>query len=170
MASNQFPSQLVACEDAPVDAFFPAGLQEHDQKFGKHERLPSGKGNPTAGLIEENHFPFQDGQYIIHTLGAARHLRGFSGAIVRAGAADNAAGRIGNDALRSMAAGFLGTKFNALPAADTLFCRVHFLNFGRAAFRIMAPRTGEGTTLQKNGGADARPIVNRIAFDVKNQA
>jgi hypothetical protein len=36
------------------------------------------------------------------------------------------------------------------------------------AFRIMTPETTQGTTLQKYGGSDSRPVMDAEILDIKN--
>jgi hypothetical protein len=51
---------------------------------------------------------------------------------------------------------------------DAAIVMQHDFQVGRLAFRIVTPPATEWTTLEKDGGADARPIVDGIFFDIED--
>jgi hypothetical protein len=64
----------------------------------------------------------------------------------------------------------LGATLNTLTATNTAFLMVDMLLCDSYAFRIVAPPARKGTSFEKHGGANARSIVNRKFFDVKDDA
>jgi hypothetical protein len=78
--------------------------------------------------------------------------------------------RIPNNAFRCLNHGFMRANPDtfsaanaALPTVDSLRCDVY-------AFRVVAPAACQRTTLEEHSASNARPIVNRIFFYIKNGA
>jgi hypothetical protein len=65
--------------------------------------------------------------------------------------------------------GSLRANGQALAAIDTPFPIQKQLRPGIATFRIVAPPAGKGTTLEEDGGPDARPIVHGVMTNVEYQ-
>jgi hypothetical protein len=62
----------------------------------------------------------------------------------------------------------IGTGDDALTAGDTSFGIVAKLRLRVLSFRIMAPETVHGASLQKHSGTDAWAVVQRKALYVEN--
>ena len=58
--------------------------------------------------------------------------------------------------------------FYTFTTTYTFVLIVYFLWFGRDAFGVMAPDTGEWATFEKDGDTNAGTIVDGVAFDVED--
>ena len=64
----------------------------------------------------------------------------------------------------------LGTGVYTFLAVQAIVTVVHDLYSGKLGLRVGAPFAAEGTSLQKDGGPHARPVVDRKLLYIKNNS
>jgi hypothetical protein len=56
------------------------------------------------------------------------------------------------------------------PATNTFRNSIEFLYHRQLAFRVVTPSAAKGTSLEKDCYPDPRTIIDRVAFDVKDES
>ena len=154
--------------DSPVERQFAATVEQFHQIVGVHQGFAATESNTAAGAIHHRDF-FPDLLHqILNGIFRAGHFHRQRRTSLDTFATEDTELRIGNNSLARQLQCVLRTNLDTRLAPDALLLRIKFFLMIGYSFRIMAPYTRQRTSLQENRDADARAVVDAIAFDIKN--
>ena len=167
---QDFRIRKTAGVHGPVDLPLGTELQHLAQKLRLGQGLSPGEGNTTTGFVEERYIPLDFVNELRARDSAPHPLHGSGKTDLHAGAAARAEGKISlytavRQPQRSLRAGLY-----ASTAGHAQVMPVQHRGSERLAFGIVTPLAAQGATFQKNGGADARTVMERVSLDVEDGA
>ena len=155
--------------DRGVIASCLAGLEEFHGEGVLGERLAAGQSDAAVAFFVEG-FVFHDFLHqLLHGHLLAQAFHGQSGAGVGAFAAAVAFFHVQLDAVLACGQGVLGADFDAGEAAHALIFIPDDLRGEDLGLRVVAPGAQQRAALHKNGGADARAVMDGIVLDIADQ-
>jgi hypothetical protein len=153
-----------------MDIHGPAARQQFIQKIRLRQRFASAKGNAAAGLVKKDDVLDNFFHHLVNGYGFANKLHSSGRAIDNTSAATGTFFPGYNYFFVLNFEGLLGADQNTPAALNTPAGPMHKLRFEGNSLRIMAPQAMQRAALEKNGGANAGPIVYGIPLDIEDDA
>ena len=150
-----------------MDAFFLEGFEELQCEILLRKGLSARQGHPAA-VTEKGKIPFELVYRLFH-----RHLPAIVGQSAGGTGIDRGIPVVGNIPVKSDFAVLQGhrpilTLMHTAETADAARIKIYHMPPYVDALGILAPDAPQGTSLEKDGGADAVTVMGREAANIKH--